>query len=157
MFVERVENGGIGSHIAGQKHRVINGDEHLRAGDDAGSGTQFRDKLIFIPKREIVMRHLSDLSAGEGVESRAADDRAGGSRIRNKRIPVRITAQRIPFRRDIAVQTNFKTIRPLTARLNDRRRIIRINRARVGAIQAIQCRCQLQRAANIPFDTERKF
>ena len=74
-FVERVIDRGIDLGVAGQRDGVVDGREHLGAMHEADAGAPRFRKLVFIPERETVPRHLGHDRASAGGGGRADDTR----------------------------------------------------------------------------------
>src|SRR5262249_7392334 len=102
--------------------------EHVRTANDAKAHIELSQKLIFVPDGERMMRRLADLKTLLG--------RCG--RTRNERVLIGISAGHHPSREYETAQPELKSIGPLAARLDDRRRIVRIDRAGVGPVERKQ-------------------
>jgi len=74
------------------------------------------------------MRNKRDVGAFHGRDSGTADER----------ILVSVTTRDTPLRRYDAIQSKLVTIRSLTSRLENSRRVIWIGSPRVGAVLAIE-------------------
>ncbi len=142
MFIESVENGRVKTRVAGKHHSVVNGSEHIRAVDDAESGREFFGDQILVPEREIVMRHLCD--------ALSRDSRRGCRS--NECILISIAAGDAPFGKQAAVDADLKSVGALAAGLDDSGRVVRVGRARVGAVEPVDRRGYGHVAKHVPFD-----
>ena len=139
-FRHREVHSGVGAGVAGQRDRIVDRGEHVGSVQNAKTGSQSRADLVVVPEREGVVRHLGDLCPGARGRRGAGDER----------VLIRIPAGDLPGARDASIRADFEAVRALAAGLHDPRRIIRIGRSRVGAVQPVDCRRDGQRLPACP-------